>query len=157
MGVHPNGGSIGFGRGGWFSKKTIRWRGCPPYPPNCGKPWCIHFAKLNQLVRYPIITNELFIVRQLASQLGITSLGSIQLLIKHNICQQKIFITKLTNEKPVVVLQLKILTDLGPRTMLFSWKCNHHVLSKGSAKKLHSTSNIKQSVSVKKMSIQRIY
>ena len=56
---------------------------------------CIHFAKLDQLVRYPIMTTELFITRQvasqigsqLASQLGIINLGSIQLLIKHNSCQ----------------------------------------------------------------------
>ena len=84
---------------------------------------------------------------------GITILGSIQLLIKHNICQQKIFLfpyicrqkskTKLKNEKPVYTLQPQIVTDLSPRTKMFSSKCNHHVQSKGSAEKLQSTSNIK--------------
>ena len=49
------------------------------------------------------------------------------------------------------MLQLKLLTDLGPRMKMFSWKCNHHVHSKGSAKKLHSISDIKQTVSVKKL------
>ena len=53
-------------------------------------------------------------------------------------------------------MQLKLLNDLGPRMKMFSWKCNHHVHSKGSAKKLHSISDIKQTVSVKKTSVKRI-
>ena len=65
--------------------------------------------------------------------------------------------TKITNKKPVVVLQLKLLTGLGPRKKMFSWKCNYHVRSKDSAKKLNSTSDIKQTVSVKKTSVKRIY
>ena len=43
-----------------------------------------------------------------------------------------------------------MLTDLGPRMKMFSWKCNHHAHSKGSAKKLHSTSDMKYTVSVEK-------
>ena len=48
------------------------------------------------------------------------------------------------------MLELKLLTGLGPRMKMFSWKCNHHVHSKGSPKKLHSISDIKETVSVKK-------
>ena len=47
------------------------------------------------------------------------------------------------------VLQQKLLTDLSPRIKMFSRKCNHHVHRKGSAKKLHSISDIKLTVSVK--------
>ena len=42
--------------------------------------------------------------------------------------------TKLTNKELVVVLQLKLLTDLGSIMKIFSWKGNHHVHSKGFAK-----------------------
>ena len=51
---------------------------------------------------------------------------------------------KLTNNKPIVVFSAET-TDcyLGPRMKMFSWKCNHHVHSKASAKKLQPTCDIK--------------
>ena len=56
---------------------------------------------------------------------------------------------KLTNNKTIVVFSAET-TDcyLGPRMKMFSWKCNHHVHSKGSAKKLQPTCDIKQTVSI---------